>query len=295
MGLSVEKYLAHSLFKNLSCLMQRRKYIASIFEALAAASSIATLLSFMFKIEFAFCCGLIMLVIIGLICYVYAEYQNWEKKSITLAINESTKLTIEEGDLFAKGDIILIPVNEYFDVHVGDRIVDPTSIHGIFINKIWNGNAKDLYDKHIKPELSKLPNSLVGTENRNQWYCNNDKYKLGTCIDITRDEKTYVLFALTHFNEKNHAYVSRTEFHDVLVELMKHVNDMCESKVVNMPLFGTGLSRLQSKPMQVLHYIVDCLRFECSGMDYIGGLHIKILSLDEMKVDLRYIDDIFKN
>lgn len=50
--------------------------MASIFEALAAASSIATLLSFMFKIEFVFCCGVIMLVLIGLVCYVYAELDN---------------------------------------------------------------------------------------------------------------------------------------------------------------------------------------------------------------------------
>lgn len=274
--------------------MQRRWYITSIFEALAGASSIATLLSFMFKIEFMFCCGVIMLVLIGLICYVYAEYQNWIIRKLALKINDCTRLTIEEGDLFEGGDIVLVPVNEYFDVHVGDKIVDPTSIHGVFINTIWKGDSKDLYDNHIKPALTNMQTSYIGTVKREPWFCNNEKYKLGTCIDIERDGKTYVLFALTHFDDKNHAYVSRSEYHDVLIEVMKHVNSICESKTVNIPLFGTGLSRLQSKPMQVLHYMVDCLKFECSNLDFIGGLHIKILSLDKTEINLRYIDDIFK-
>lgn len=274
--------------------MQRRKYTASVFEALAAASSVATLLSFVFKFEFAVCCGIILLVIIGLVCYVYAEYQNWPMKSVILSINDCTKLTIEEGDLFCGGDIVLIPVNEYFDVHVGDGIVDPTSIHGVFINKIWNKDADDLYQNQIKPELAKQGDNLIGKYTRSDWYCNEEKYKLGTCINVERDGITYVLFALTHFNDKNHAFVSRTEYHDVLIKVMQYVNGMCESKIVNMPLFGTGLSRLQSKPMQVLHYMVDCLRFECSDMDFLGGLHIKILSLDKVGVDLNYINDIFK-
>lgn len=274
--------------------MQRRRYITSIFEALAGASSIATLLSFMFKIEFKFCCGVIMLVLIGLICYVYAEYQNWIIRKLGLKINDCTRLTIEEGDLFEGGDIVLIPVNEYFDVHVGDKIVDPTSIHGVFINKVWKGDAKDLYDNHITAALANKQDCYVTTVNRQPWFCNKKKYKLGTCIDIERHGKTYVLFALTHFDDKNHAYVSRSEYHDVLIKVMKHVNCICESKTVNIPLFGTGLSRLQSKPLQVLHYMVDCLKFECSNMDFIGGLHIKILSLDKTEIDLRYIDDIFK-
>ena len=274
--------------------MQRRKYITSIFEALAGASSIATLLSFMFKIEFKFCCGVIMLVLIGLVCYVYAEYQNWTIRKLVLKINDCTRLTIEEGDLFEDGDIVLIPVNEYFDVHVGDKIVDPTSIHGVFINKVWKGDAKDLYDNYIAAALANKQDCYVTTVIRQPWFCNKKKYKLGTCIDIERNGKTYVLFALTHFDDKNHAYVSRSEYHDVLIKVMKHVNSICESKTVHIPLLGTGLSRLQSKPLQVLHYMLDCLKFECSNLDFIGGLHIKILSLDKTEINLRYIDDIFK-
>ena len=53
---------------------QRKKYTAAVFESLAASSSIATLMAFAFDIKFAVCCGIILMVIIGLVCYIYAEY-----------------------------------------------------------------------------------------------------------------------------------------------------------------------------------------------------------------------------
>lgn len=271
-----------------------RRYISSIFEALAALSSIATLLSFMFTIKFALCCSIILLVFIALCSYAYAEYQNWPLKKIEIPINDDTILYIEEGDLFADGDIFLIPVNEYFDVHVGDGVVDPHSIHGLFINMVWQGDAEDLYNKHIISALKEVKGGPLETINRGQWYCHGDKYAMGTCVDVHRDGKIYVLFALTHFDNNNKAFVSRTEYHDVIIKLMDHVNCICERKKVCMPLFGTGLGRLQSTPMQVLHYLIDCIRFECSNMDILGGVRIKILSLDKMKIELRYIKEIFK-
>lgn len=275
--------------------MHTRNYIASIFEALAALSSIATLLSFIFNVKFALCCGIILLIGIALISYCYAEYQNWPIKQIKIPINQNTNLSVEEGDLFVGGDIILIPVNEYFDVHVGDGIVDPHCIHGIFINKVWKGDANDLYHNHILPALNQIDDKPLETVDRGLWYCHGNKYRLGTCVNVFRDGKMYVLFALTHFDNKNQAFVTRTEYHDVIIKLMQHVNRVCESKSVFMPLFGTGLSRLQSTPMQVLHYMIDCIRFECSKMSFLEGIRIRILSLDKVGIDLKYIKEIFKD
>lgn len=275
--------------------MRANKYVASAFEALAAASSIATLLSFMFNIHFSICCGIITLLVIGLITLGYAEYQNRKIKTITIPINNNTELTVEEADLFSGSDIILIPVNEYFDVHVGDGVVDPNSIHGRFINEIWRGDAEDLYQTYIRTSLARVPNMFIETVDRGRWYCHGDKYKLGSCVDVQCNGKTYVLFALTHFDNQNHAYLTRTEYHDVLISLMRHVSGICESKTVCMPLFGTGLSRLQSKTIQILHYMIDCLRFECYRMNLLGGLRIRIRSLDDAGIDLNSIKEIFKD
>ena len=82
-----------------------------------------------------------------------------------MSILSSLKLTISEGDLFAQEGIILIPVNEYFDVHVGDGIIDPGSIHGLFIRKYFLGKEQELkqliqdylseYCQDKKTEMSK--------------------------------------------------------------------------------------------------------------------------------------------
>lgn len=273
---------------------QRKKYIAAIFEALAATSAIATLVAFAFDVKFEVCCGIILLLLIGLICYIYAEYQTWQRKSVTIDVEQHLKLTISEGDLFAQEGIILIPVNEYFDVHVGDGIIAPGSIHGIFIRKYFSGKEQEL-KQLIQDYLSEYcQDKKVGDVEGRGPLCNSGKYQLGTCVDIAIDGKTYVLFALTHFNEKNKASVGRYELHKVIQSTMNHVSEICESHPVSMPLFGTGLSRIQRSPQRILHFIIDCIDFECSDKEIPGGLNIKILSLDDTKVNLNDIANIFE-
>lgn len=273
---------------------QRKKYAAAVFEALAASSSIATLMAFAFDIKFAVCCGIILMVIIVLVCYIYAEYQTRQKTSVTIDVEQQLKLTISQGDLFAQNGIILIPVNEYFDVHVGDGVIDAGSIHGIFIRKYFNGREQELndfiQDYLVKYCIDRKVDEVKGRES----YCNSGKYQLGTCVDIVKDGKIFVLFALTHFNENNKASVGRYELHQVIQEFMKHVSDMCESRPVSMPLFGTGMSRIQRNPQRILHFIVDCIDFECSDKEIPGGLNIKILSLEDTKVNLNDIANIFE-
>ena len=273
---------------------QRKKYIAAVFEALAATSAIATLVAFAFEVKFEVCCGIILLLLIGLICYIYAEYQTWQRKSVTIDVEQHLKLTISEGDLFAQEGIILIPVNEYFDVHVGDGIIDPGSIHGLFIRKYFSDKKQEL-NGLIQDYLSRYcqDKKVRDVEGRGP-LCNSGKYQLGTCVDIAIDGKTYVLFALTHFNEKNKAFVGRFELHEVIQSMMSHVSEICESHPVSMPLFGTGLSRIQRSPQRILHFIIDCIDFECSDKEIPGGLNIKILSLDDTKVNLNDIANIFE-
>ena len=52
------------------------------------------------------------------------------------------KLTIKQGDLFVCNGVVLIPVNEYFDTHVGDGVINENSIHGLFINEDIQGKRR---------------------------------------------------------------------------------------------------------------------------------------------------------
>lgn len=53
---------------------------------------------------------------------LYSYFQIRPSKSIQLLINNSFPLQIENGDLFAKKGVVIIPVNDYFDTIVDNRI-----------------------------------------------------------------------------------------------------------------------------------------------------------------------------
>ena len=76
-------------------------------------------------------------LIFGLILLVSLVYAFWilrgKTDELTLDLTKTTKLTVSYGDLFAQGGIKVIPVNEYFDTHLGDGIVAPNTIHGLFL------------------------------------------------------------------------------------------------------------------------------------------------------------------
>ena len=192
-----------------------RNYVKHFAAAIAALSAAATLLSVLFNVEFFkdnCLYGLIgaLLVLLGSI--VYACWQTRSKKKITLELSSELKLTVCEGNLFQQKGIICIPFNEYFDTHVGNGVVDEDSVHGIFITKYFKDRIPELEQK-IR---SRLPEKYLEDHPRRMSYCPTRKYELGTCIDIREGENTYVLFALTHFDDNDKANVSKQSIFAVL-------------------------------------------------------------------------------
>lgn len=55
--------------------------------------------------------------------------------------------------MFAKDGIKVIPVNEYFDTHLGDGSVAPNTIHGLFLKK-YKGQIHRI-DSMIRKELER--------------------------------------------------------------------------------------------------------------------------------------------
>ena len=125
--------------------------------ALAAISSAVTCIAFLFQdmaneILYSTPRKSLILITIVILCWIYSCYMNQRKTKVSFNFNQQFKLTVEKGDIFDKKGIIVIPVNEYFDTHVGDGIISHSSIHGKWINKYYAGKIKDL-DKIIKKSL----------------------------------------------------------------------------------------------------------------------------------------------
>ena len=272
----------------------RKQYWKHFAAAIAALSAATTLLTVLFDFEWLKCCwvyGIIgaALVIIG--SHLYAKWQIRTKKLISLTLSSQLRLSISEGDLFDNKGVICIPFNEYFDTHVGDGVVGERTLHGIFINKYFKNNIGVLNNTIKEALQSETPAGKV--DQRRVDGCPTNKYELGTCVDVKIEDNTFVLFALTHFDENDVAGLSRAEYGSVVKKLMAHLSKISESQTVYMPLFGTGLARMHRTHQRVLTHLVDLLDFndQCSIH---GGIHIVIRSLDDAEVNLSAIEEILK-
>lgn len=270
-----------------------RKFLQHLTSAIGTCAALATLFSVSFNIEWikgCICCGLLVLVLIILIAYIYACWQTRSKSKITLDLSAELKLTIAEGDLFEQKGIICIPVNEYFDTHVGEGVISEESTHGIFINK---------YFKDRIPELKKRMNKLLEKESpldehpRRVAGCPTKRYPLGTCIHFREGENTYVLFALTHFDDNDKANVSRAEYTEVTRKLMQYLNPIVGGESVYMPLYGTKFSRMRRTSQRILLHLVDSLDFDDTAT-IPGGLHVVINSLSKLNVNLTMLEQVVK-
>ena len=261
--------------------------------AITALSAAATLMSVLFDINgIKGCnyCGVLGVVLVVLFSYSYACWQTKSKTKITLDLSLELKLTISEGDLFEQKGIICIPVNEYFDTYVGDGVVSEKTLHGIFINKFFKDRIPEL-EKKVHEQLS---NRKFEKHSRRIKGCPEEKYELGTCVDIRDGENTYVLFALTHFDDNDKANVSRAEYTEVTRKLMEHLSNIAEGRPVYMPLFGTGLSRMRRTGQRILLHLVDALDFDDSCI-VTGGVNIVIKSLESVDVNLTTLEYVVKN
>lgn len=236
------------------------------------------------------CLAIVILVAIAIVCACYAWIQTVPKESISIKINPNLRIDVFKGDLFEQKNIVVIPVNEYFDTHVNDVIVAHNTIHGKFIDDNFRNDEDALYEQ-IDTQIKTIQDRLT-VNDRIHAGSRSVRYPIGTCADIQVDGTTYVLFALTHFDHEDKAYLPKEEFAGAIIKLMNHLAAICNNRPVYMPLFGTGLSRLNETHQRVLLFIIDTISFSCP-IAINAGLNIVVYPTDMAKVNLNKVEDFF--
>ena len=84
-----------------------------------------------------------ILAIIG-VNLLISFYTIRKKKKLSVNLTTHVEANVFYGDLFQNNDIIVIPVNEYFDTVVDEKIISSNTLHGCFIKQFFDGNTKDL-------------------------------------------------------------------------------------------------------------------------------------------------------
>lgn len=277
--------------EQLKAKLSSKEFWKYFFAAVGTISSVVTLISFVFQLQNPEC-WVIVLYILGVVVFsiAFAIWQTWRKTALDLKVSNTLNVTVKEGDIFdcvGNENYVVIPVNEYFDTLVNETIINKSTVHGQFIQKYYKDNHEKL---HEEIEASLKANDIRGKEDKrigSEGY--KKRYPLGTCAIIKKDNTNFVLLALTHFDNEDHAYVELSEFGRSISTMCKTLAGKSQDKPVYMPLMGMGLSRLNQTAQFILKYTLDSI-YGIKGLALPGGLNIivyppvaKTLNLNEIK------------
>ena len=214
-------------------------------------------------------------------------------ESTTLKLNKATDIHIKYDDLFNTDGIKVIPVNEYFDTHVGDGIISPNSLHGQFIRRYFNGREDELSDK-IKEQL-KRHNPYDRKRGRNvKLQLPENKYELGTSIRISDGTNCFILVALTRFNEYEHVDVKEEEYIPIVQKMFYYIEQLNDNRSVCVPLVGSGQSGFNRSHMQLLNSMLLAAH-NSSRLALNKGLHIILHRATQWEnINLNVIRHIYK-
>lgn len=263
----------------------------TLLSTLGSLSAIVTLVSYVLQIDnpsplvivIYFASVLIFSVVITLVL-------TKRKESLSLNISNSLNVAVKSGDIFDfadKTNYVIIPVNEYFDTKVNTKIVSPSTLHGQFINKYYKCNSPQLHEE-IEDYLKKNKVEPLEAKSRPNEGGHEKRYPLGTCVPIKVGQVTFVLVALTHFDNDDHAYVELSEFGRCISSMCRFIEMNAGNRPAYMPLMGMGLSRLNQTGQFILKYTLDTI-IGVKDLAIPGGLSIIVYPPTAKTLDLNSI------
>ncbi|WP_459999551.1 macro domain-containing protein [Paradesulfitobacterium aromaticivorans] len=215
---------------------------------------------------------------------------------VHLKIN-GTKIIVKIGDIFElmgkdaeakKKEICVIPVNDYFDVIVDNRIVSETTLHGQYINRLIANDKLDALNKIIEEdEVLNAPENK--TENPNREKGKKISYKLGSLIEF----ESYILAAFTKFDSKNKAFLSAEEYTTFWMRFWENTDQIYAGRTINLPLVGAGVTRFRNgKPskQELLETMLWSLKISGFHNTYgFRSINIIIYKADASDIDFFHI------
>lgn len=228
------------------------------------------------------------------ICFCKRKNTKWKNGTgeINICYSDIIKKSFPRKN--KKKKIVVIPVNTCFDTQLDSDItlcdkplISENSIHGNWIKSmIDNGINKESIDKSIEDYI-KLKNyspikELSSTEkNRGKTIC----YDTGTIVAISgKQNVTFLLLALSEFNENNNAQSSKEILIKCLYNLVSFYNENCQGYKMYVPLMGTGLSRANLSHIESLHTIYSMFQLYSNKIH--GEINIIIYYKDKDKVSI---------
>ena len=261
-----------------------KKFLSNVYTIIGIVGSVASIVSLVITMPGWWKLVSLFVVLVPFFIVLLMYISVSRKKSARFRINQ-TEINIFEGDIFKEepNSINVIPFNEYFDTTVDDKIIAERSLHGMYIKKYWNGREEEL-SNIIKNDF--ILNKSKTTFNSNREVGNKQKYELGSMISI----KNFVLTALTHFDEDNRAYLSFSDYICFLVSFWKHIDVIYANRVINIPIFGSGITRINDKKVTI-ELLLETILWSIKDSSFQGKkINILVYKEDLYKIDFYHLE-----
>ena len=188
------------------------------------------------------------------------------KKQIFGDINRG--LTIQYGDVinlgFPKkdqgGKIIVVPVNRCFDLSCDNNLINPTSIHGQWINHyITNDEERKRIKNRIDVALQNCDSQIV----TNKTVGNNTRYSPGTIVELQgKNNVTFYLLAFSYLDHELKAQSSEIEFYNTISGLIDYYNTHDNSKELFCPVMGDHIVNPHRGTESCLDFMISVFKFK---------------------------------
>lgn len=203
------------------------------------------------------------------ICVLKKKNIIWQRSSSKIIVLYADIIKEAFQKKSGKERLYVIPVNSTFDTIVDADIslyskplISPKSLHGKWIKKMEESgkNLMDL-DREIQHslELYHIEPIKILTETQKQ-RGKREVYELGTVVVVKGNENvSFLLLALTDFDENNNSHVSVQEFEYIIKDLIEFYNQHGQGYDLMIPLMGTNLSRANISHEESLRIIISRL------------------------------------
>ena len=177
------------------------------------------------------------------------------KREIIISSNSfDPTVVVKFGDLFKQNGWKAVAVNNFFDSIVDDDLVSQSSLHGQVITEFWFGNSTK-WQNQVNEDLKTLKFEEVG-----RLKSNTKKFPVGTTAKASSKEHNFLFVALSETNINNNvAYATAESLMRAVRGLLAKARSVCSNQPLNIPLMGSGLSRVGIKNAILVDLILTAI------------------------------------
>lgn len=203
----------------------------------------------------------LFIIVSGIISIILGLWYGLDKKKKDNKLRNfsfnQTHVSIQYGDIFNEAGIILIPMDDSFEIDCKSNKIPNKSIQAIFTRKVTDYKCIDKLKQIVDQELSNL----------------SVRKPLGARFDM--DEKQYLIFPIVGLDENGTAKMELVDYVSMLINLCEAINIHAKKNEVIIPLVGSGvvITNQTINSFEKLRTLLTIIRI----YNFNREIHIKIM------------------